>query len=133
MKYKVTTRRSPLNVRRGPGLNYRVVSSLARGAIVNVIERRETSHSGVWCRVERGWAAGRYLTPVAEDRNVHNEPTETQSLPRFLFYDPEIEALERRITFLRNQTERAEDLAYVNGQMAAAEGSRLYRRDPFNG
>ena len=49
-----------LNVRSGPGTNYRVVDVLRDGEVVN-IERC----SGGWCRIEHngpdGWASSRYL------------------------------------------------------------------------
>lgn len=146
MRYRVTTSRSSLNVRRGPGMRYRTVSSLQRGAIVNVLETREASPGDVWCRVPGGWASRRYLTPVegrgstppvpgglswrapnplgwgAVDRATEQSRVE-QNRSR-------IGALEDRIQYLTERLERAQTLAYTNGQMAATEGSRLFEMDP---
>ncbi len=145
MQYRVTTSRSPLNVRRGPGMRHRTVSSLQRGAIVNVLETREETPGDVWCRVPGGWASRRFLTAVpagestpqasgglswrapnplgwgAVDRATEQSRVEENR--------SRIGALEDRIQFLTERLERAQTLAYTNGQMAAAEGSRQYDMD----
>jgi hypothetical protein len=50
-----------LNVRSGPGTNYRVVDSVSRGQVVDVQYCR-----GNWCFVEKpgpdGWVSARYLS-----------------------------------------------------------------------
>lgn len=52
---------SPLNVRSGPGTQYRVVDVARRGEVVDVDYCR-----GSWCRIERrgpdGWVSANYLS-----------------------------------------------------------------------
>ena len=145
MRYRVTTRRSPLNVRRGPGMRYRVVSALQRGAIVNVLETREVNRGGAWCRVPSGWASRRYLTPVSAGQGTLPVPgTLSWRAPNPLGWGAvdraeersrvennrsRISTLEDRIQFLTERLERVQALAYTNGQSAAMEGSRLYEMD----
>lgn len=54
-----------LNVRSGPGTNYRVVGVLDRNQIVQVVE---CNSSNTWCRIQdrtiSGWASARYLQRV---------------------------------------------------------------------
>ncbi|MEW8460278.1 MAG: hypothetical protein AB2653_08250 [Candidatus Thiodiazotropha endolucinida] len=63
------------------------------------------------------------------ERTAIREQVERRPPPAFLSFNPRIRALENRIAFLTRRIERAETLAYVNGQMAADEGSRLYEAD----
>lgn len=55
-----------LNVRSGPGTNFRVVGALSRNQIVQVLE---CNTANTWCRIQdrtlQGWASARYLQPVA--------------------------------------------------------------------
>lgn len=57
---------TPVNVRSGPGTNYRVVDVLARGEEVEVIECQAR-----WCRIRHpgpdGWVSARYLSGVSGD------------------------------------------------------------------
>jgi uncharacterized protein YraI len=59
-----------LNLRSGPGTNYRILGSMPGGAIVDVEGCR-----GGWCRVDyrgrEGWASARYL---GEPRQVRRGP-----------------------------------------------------------
>lgn len=52
---------TPVNVRTGPGTQYRVVDTLHRGERVNVVSQRAG-----WCRVTKsgpdGWVSCRYLS-----------------------------------------------------------------------
>ena len=54
-----------LNVRSGPGTNYRVVGTLQTNQVVRVLE---CNPSNTWCRVQdrtlQGWASQRYLRPI---------------------------------------------------------------------
>ncbi len=56
-----TVTANSLNVRSGPGTNFRVVGVLRRGEQVTILER-----SGGWLRVaagrDRGWVAGNYIS-----------------------------------------------------------------------
>lgn len=145
MRYRVTTERSSLNVRRGPGMRHRTVSALQRGAIVNVLETREETPGDVWCRVPGGWASRRFLTPVPAGESTPHVPGAFSSrAPNPLGWGAvdrgtermrvegnlsRIGELEARIRFFTERLERAQTLAYTNGQMAATEGSRDYEMD----
>src|SRR5690554_1380052 len=54
-----------LNVRTGPGTNYRVVAALSPNQIVQV---GQCNTANTWCEVTanniRGWASARYLRPI---------------------------------------------------------------------
>lgn len=128
MLFTVTTRRCPLNVRCGPALYYRVVSTLAKGATVIATLEFQTLREGIWYRINRGWVSWLYLTPVVGERRPHPG---SQPLPGFLSFDPHAIALERRLATLRDRLEYAEARFYVMSQCAADEGSRLYERDPL--
>lgn len=134
--YEVNTRRSPLSVRNGPGKGFRLVTLLQKGEVVNVEKTLEMGPGNVWHRVARGWASARYLTRVLPGRSPGSGQTRGQSLPGFLSFNPgpprnpRIADLERQLDDLNEQLEDAENRAYVNGQMAAMEGSRLYDLDP---
>ena len=60
-----------LNMRSGPGTQYRVVDTIPGGEIVRV-----GNCSGSWCRVDfdglRGWASANYLSDVG--RRAYREP-----------------------------------------------------------
>ncbi|WP_196257901.1 SH3 domain-containing protein [Pelagibacterium limicola] len=68
-----------LNVRSGPGTNFRVVGVLDRNQIVQVIE---CNASNTWCRVQdrtlQGWASARYLQPVAGGTPPRPQPAPTR-------------------------------------------------------
>lgn len=127
MVYRVVTRWKPLNVRVRPGLGYRVVDQLERGAVVTVYETVR-NEEGTWHRVENGWATGLYLERVPVERSL---PTDTPApLPDFLRFDPEGEARRRqRLARLRREREYAEERFTTYSQSAAQHGSRLYEMD----
>lgn len=129
MPYEVTTQRGPLSVRNGPGREFRLVSVLQKGAVVDILKKHEKRPGDVWCRVARGWVSGRFLTPVSRERGAARGQNERRPTPRFIFFNPRIAALEDQIQSLTQRMERAESLAYAQGQSAAAEGSRLYDLD----
>lgn len=56
---------SALNVRTGPGTNYRIVAALSPNQIVQV---GQCNSANTWCEVTatniRGWASARYLRPI---------------------------------------------------------------------
>lgn len=59
-KYKVINITSWLNVREGPGKNYKTVDNLDNGNIVNVYEIKDG-----WARIdESNWVSMEYLTEV---------------------------------------------------------------------
>ena len=69
---KVTTRRLPLNVRTGPGMNYTVIGSLARGEEVTCTEQ-----SNGWYKHDKGgWSSGDYLTIVRDETPDETKPVE---------------------------------------------------------
>lgn len=64
---RVTTNRRPLNVRSGPGIEYSVVNSLAKGSVVQASNNR----SGNWQQLANGgWVHQRWVT-------VSQQPTTT--------------------------------------------------------
>lgn len=67
-----------VNVRSGPGVDYRVVGRLHRGDRVNVTR---CTQSRRWCHVERrhgrdGWVNSRYLSRPGGGGGHHNRPNE---------------------------------------------------------
>lgn len=114
---RLSRERSVANLRERPTMDSSVVSSLLKSAVINVAERRRTTHEGLWFRVGRGWALSLFLTPFSGER---------RTTPAFLSFDPRFERL-------RNRLEDIESLVYVNTQSAADEGSRLYLVDPERG
>ncbi len=127
MVYRVVTRWKKLNVRVQPGLGYRVVHQLERGALVTVYETVR-NEQGTWHRVEQGWATGLYLERVRMPRV--RRPDSPQQLPEFLEFDPVREARARqRLARLRTEREYAEERFVTYSQVAAQHGSRLYEMD----
>lgn len=63
-RYRVTATR--LNVREGPGTNFKIIGSVSQNEIVFVID---SNPDGSWKRMRRnnglvGWVSGRYITPA---------------------------------------------------------------------
>ncbi|MEI2423235.1 SH3 domain-containing protein [Arthrospira platensis SPKY2] len=59
---KVTTRWDPLNVRTGPGMQYRVKKTIPKGSTVMANEEK-----GGWYKHNKGgWSCGRYLTLIKD-------------------------------------------------------------------
>lgn len=71
---KVTTRRLPLNIRTGPGMNYTVIGSLARGEEVTCTEQ-----SNGWYKHDRGWSSGDYLTIIRDETPDETVPAKPDS------------------------------------------------------
>jgi uncharacterized protein YraI len=70
------TATASVNVRTGPGTQYRAIDTLSAGQRVSVVDQ-----SGGWCAVEKpganGWVSCRYLT----DGNYRSRPTVTIAKP----------------------------------------------------
>lgn len=62
-----------LNLRKGPGINFAVVTSLQAGAILTVVGGPEISDDYQWWELEsplgNGWAAGEFLQPLSSESN----------------------------------------------------------------
>lgn len=75
------TATTTLNVRTGPGTNYRVIGALSPNQIVNVVE---CNAANTWCRVQdrtlSGWASARYLRPI-ETGPSRPQPAPGQTQP----------------------------------------------------
>lgn len=70
---------SSLNIRSGPGLNYKTIGSLKRGTTIETVEQ-----VGIWHKVKYkssyGWCSGDYLLPTnASNNNTNNS---NQKLPK---------------------------------------------------
>ena len=69
VKYKVTTKDGPLNIRSGPGTSFKVLGKVPKGAIVSSGE--ETNN---WFKINyngtEGWVNSNYLTETEQDGNT---------------------------------------------------------------
>lgn len=63
-----------LNVREGPGTNYKVNGSFTNGTRVTILERRSVG-SVVWGRTDNGWISLDYVTMDPEPEPTTPEPT----------------------------------------------------------
>lgn len=65
---KMKVNASSLNIRSGPGTNYKKIGSLKRGAIIDTIEK-----SGIWYKIKYknsyGWCSGDYLLSENSSNN----------------------------------------------------------------
>ncbi|MCF6344618.1 MAG: SH3 domain-containing protein [Devosiaceae bacterium] len=79
------TSKSALNVRSGPGTNYKVVDSLYRGERVNVGE----CVSNGWCYITHkgpdGWVSAKYLRAVTVREPRYSPPTRPRQNPSVNF------------------------------------------------
>lgn len=74
-----------VNVRTGPGTQYRVVDTLYRGEEINI----ETCRSNGWCLIEHsgpdGWVSARYLSNDGGDFGDDDDDVVVRSSPRVTF------------------------------------------------
>lgn len=72
---------SDLNVREGPGTQYRVIHTLRAGQPIDV-----GACSAGWCQAAGGWVSRAYLAPM--DAGIANPGMRVGVAPRPLAYDP---------------------------------------------
>ena len=59
-----------LRVRKGAGTSEAVVTFLAEGTEVEVLEEKEPSEGGTWSKISNGWVNKRYLCEVTENIEI---------------------------------------------------------------
>ena len=59
-----------LRVRKGAGTNEAVITFLAEGTEVEVLEEKEPSEGGTWSKISNGWVNKRYLCEVTENIEI---------------------------------------------------------------
>lgn len=75
----VATQSQPLNVRSGPGTNYRVVRSLKKGSKVTV-----TATSGSWSQIGKNeWVSSSYLSAAKVDTSTINKTSNSNTTSYF--------------------------------------------------
>lgn len=59
-----------LRVRKGAGTSEAVVTFLAEGTKVEVLEEKEPSEGGTWSKISNGWVNKRYLCEATENTEI---------------------------------------------------------------
>jgi uncharacterized protein YgiM (DUF1202 family) len=59
-----------LRVRKGAGMSEAVVTFLAEGTEVEVLEEKEPSEGGTWSKISNGWVNKRYLCEMIENIEI---------------------------------------------------------------
>lgn len=72
------TARSGLNVRKGPGTNYRIVSGYSYNTIVTII-----SESNGWYKTNKGWVSGAYISKSSGGSSSSNSSASKYVLGRY--------------------------------------------------